>query len=346
MLKKTAISVMMLSVFGLTGCDVIKSMTQKAPTCNDTTVLETLEENLRKKILDATKAQLQFSQGNVDVGLIKEAVNHLKINLDDVQDGHKEKAKNLCQASLTIGLHQTLLERAEATRKAKGELPLQDFAFRQNIELIATQVQHELHYSTALDNEKVKVELEKADELQEFVAKIIVNASEQPNSAPKTSTITASTPVPVASVATPTVTPASAPVAKVVTPNTQNPTDKTIGPAGTAQKPVEKPVTKEIDSDAVGQAELAKIQREQAKAKAQLEFKRKEFNTLWNSASTEAQESLVDDQKQWVKDRDATCTAEAQEAEPAYQETERMRCQARLLGERYYEVKEYFANYE
>lgn len=344
MLKKTLISVLVCSTITLAGCDKIKSMSQKAPLCNDTTVLETLEENLRKQVLDATKAQLQFTQVSTDVGLIKEAVNHLKINIDEIGNPQKgaDSHKNVCEAKLTIGLHKTLLERAEAVRKAKGELPLQDFAFRQNIELIATQIQHDLTYNTTLDNEKVKVELEKAEELQEFIAKIIVDASEQPKSeqAPSPASSVTNTPVPVvASITTVT------PVASVATPaktatktDNQTPT-KAIGPAG------EKP-SATVDTDAISQAEMSKIEREKAKAKAQLDFKRKEFNTLWNSATPEAQESLLDDQKQWVKDRDETCLAEAHEAEPAYQETERMRCQARLLGERYYEVKEYFDNYE
>lgn len=350
MLKKTLVSIMVCSTIMLAGCDAIKSLSQKAPLCNDATVLETLEETLRKQVLDATKAQLQFSQANTDVGLIKEAVNHLKINLDEISNPQKgaDSHKNVCEAKLTIGLHKTLLERAEVVRKAKGELPLQDFAFRQNIELIATQIQHDLTYNTLLDKEKIKVELEKSEELQEFIAKIIVDASEQPKNGQTSSPASSvsNTPVqPPASVATAIVTPS---VASITPANkndtktdtkTNTTTPKTVGPAG------EKPSTT-VDTDAVSQAEMSKIEREKAKAKAQLDFKRKEFNTLWNSATPEAQESLLDDQKQWVKDRDETCLAEAQEAEPAYQETERMRCQARLLGERYYEVKEYFENYE
>lgn len=344
MLKKTLVSILVCSTITLAGCDAIKSLSQKAPLCDDATVLETLEETFRKHVLDTTKAQLQFSQANTDVGLIKEAVNHLKINLDEISNPQKgaDSHKHVCEAKLTIGLHKTLLERAEVVRKAKGELPLQDFAFRQNIELIATQVQHDLTYNTALDKDKVKVELEKAEELQEFIAKIIVDASEQPKSEQALSPASSvtNTPVPVvASITTVTPVASVATSAKTATKtDTPSPT-KAIGPAG------EKP-SATVDTDAVSQAEMSKIEREKAKAKAQLDFKRKEFNTLWNSAASEAQESLLDDQKQWVKDRDETCLIEAQEAEPAYQETERMRCQARLLGERYYEVKEYFENYE
>lgn len=333
MFKKMVLTVLLFSTMILTGCDKIKSMTQKLPACDDSAVVEMLEENLRKQILDETKSQLQFNQGSVDVGLIKEAVSHLKIKFDDIstEQINKKEHKNLCQAKLTMGLNKTLLERAEAVRKAKGELPLQDFAFRQNIELIETQIQHDFAYATSIDNDKTKVDLGKASDLQTFVAKIILDASTQPKEVSKMPAV-ASTPTAIASVS----------VASIsdVTPK---PTATAIGPAGVTEKPS---ATASPANDDVGQAELAKIEREKAKAKAQLEFKRKEFNTLWQSASSEAQESLVDDQKQWVIDRDEICLAEAQEAEPAYQETERMRCQARLLGERFYEVKEYFDNYE
>lgn len=332
MLKKPLLTVFLLFTMTLTGCEKIKSMTQKLPACDDAVVLESLEENLRKQILAETKGQLQFWQGGVDIGLIKEGVNHLKISFDEIGNGQqndKNTNKNLCQAKLTMGVNKTLLERAEAFRKAKGELPLQDFAFRQNIELIETQIQHDLSYSTTMENDTVKVDLGKGGDLQTFVAKIIVDASSQADNTPKTDMV-ASTPTAVASVSS----------ASVATPTLSKPTTTAIGPAGMAEKPSASV------SDDVGQAELAKIEREKAKAKAQLDFKRKEFNTLWQSASIEAQESLIDDQKQWVIDRDETCLAEAQEAEPAYQETERMRCQARLLGERFYEVKEYFDNYE
>lgn len=336
MFKKILFSLMIFSTIAFSGCDKIKSFSQKLPACDDTAIVEMLDENLRKQILDATKSQLQFSQGGVDVGLIKEAVNHLKIHIDDISTEQKDTKdrKNLCQAKLTLGLNKTVLERAETVRKAKGELPLQDFAFRQNIELIETQIQHDLAYSTALEHEKAKVELGKSNDLQEFVAKIIVDASTQPNNTAKTATAVASTPTVVASVS-------MASITKPAEPTPKPSENKAIGPAGVAEKP-----SATVDSEEIGQAELAKIEREKAKAKAQLDFKRKEFNTLWQSASSEAQASLVEDQKQWVIDRDETCLAEAQEAEPAYQETERMRCQARLLGERYYEVKEYFDNYE
>lgn len=337
MLKKSVFALALVSALGLTGCDKIKAMTQKTVACNDPVALELIEEQLQKDILSATKNYLQFNNNNVDIALIKQAVSHLKVSVDNIGNGEKDgnSSKNICTGELIVGLNKSMLERAEEVRKANGELPIQDFAFRQDIELLGTQVQHQLKYSTQPTDtaDKVSVELMDVNNLQEFIAKIIVDASQQGDLSPVENTASA-----VAS--TPTV--ASVVVASAPTP-TVPPTPSAVGPAGTTADDEAEP---EIDTEAISQAELAKIKREQAKAKAQVDFKRKEFNELWNSASAEAQESLTDDQKQWVIDRDATCTEEAQDAEPAYQETVRMQCVARLLGERYYEVKEYFNNYE
>ena len=76
-----------------------------------------------------------------------------------------------------------------------------------------------------------------------------------------------------------------------------------------------------------------------------MDYKRNEFNTLWKSASTSAQESLTDNQKQWVKYRNESCIDEAKNAEAVRQEIVRMECITKMLGERYYEVKNYFDSY-
>lgn len=351
MFKKTLISLLMISTFSLTACDKIKAMTEKTVACNDPAVLDSIEATLQKQILAETKNYLQYTDVNTDVGLIKQAVSHLKMSVDDIGNPQKapDSSKNLCNATLVIGLNNELLQRAEANRKANGELPIQDFAFRQDVDLMGNQLQKAVTYSTqpTTTPDKPTVELTNVADLQTFVAKIIVDASQQPNSmnqATKIASTVASTSIVASAVIAPAPGVASAPT----NPNTATPNPSTVGPAGQARAEADKVDNHqaEFDSQAVSKAEMLKLAKEKAKAQAQVDFKRKEFNQLWNSASPDAQALLTDDQKQWVADRDEACISEAQEAEPAEQETVRLQCVARKLGERYYEVKEYFDNYE
>lgn len=90
---------------------------------------------------------------------------------------------------------------------------------------------------------------------------------------------------------------------------------------------------------------MAEIQAEQEKVKATMDFKRQEFNKMWGKAPKDAQDSIAEDQVEWVKKRDEICVEEAKEAEPEYQEIVRMKCITRMLGDRYYEVKSYFDNW-
>lgn len=98
-------------------------------------------------------------------------------------------------------------------------------------------------------------------------------------------------------------------------------------------------------SEVKSAADKAAAAAEQAKVKAEMDYKRSEFNKMWGRASKEAQDSITYDQKDWVEWRDEVCVEEARSAEPARQEIVRMQCITRLLSDRYYEVKEYFDNY-
>ena len=112
---------------------------------------------------------------------------------------------------------------------------------------------------------------------------------------------------------------------------------KKYGPAAASNTSVP-----ETDDNAANQQIIAITRR----ANAEVAQKRQTFNQMWQSASPEAQASLTDAQKQWVKERDEQCASEAQQADAGYEEYTRLQCVGRMLDERYTQVKSYFEDYD
>lgn len=303
----------------LVSCDKAKSLTKKSVDCNDPIATDLVKSMVQKNILSATKEYLQDAQSATDSSIIRATVNQLKIAISDVRTSKKdpESTKNFCVGTLKVSMNSDLVSTADFVRKYYGQQPVKESAFQQDLELDANTISYNLEYAVQPtdDGEKVFADLQNGQELQSFIANVVVDAS-QKNSV-----------------------------------QSQKAQDvKTIDDAN-AQTAVANLNASVVAATAAANAateassNLAAIAAEQQKVKAQMDYKRKEFNKLWNSASEEARNSLEANQKQWVEDRDSTCISEAQQADPERQEITRMQCITRLLGERYYEVKKYFDDY-
>lgn len=326
------------SIIGLTGCDKIKAITQKGVDCNDELAITQLQSVFQKGMLSASKEFLlsQANDGSLNGASIRATLNQMRLSLDDIRTNKQETkgTKKSCVGLLTVNIPPDVVSRANFVRNYYEDLEIKEEAFQRDFDIEVNKIHYEIKYSVQPtdDRENVVVELLNGQDLQSFIADIAVEANQKENIQNK-------------------ITQNVKELAQEDETNNAETSNEEINEEDTTEsrRPVKRPQnssTEAEEDDTIAEEDISEISRQQAQAKAEMDYKRREFNNMWNTASVEAQESLVDDQKEWVAERDRICLAEAQEAEPVYQEITRMQCITRMLSERYYEVKEYFDNYE
>lgn len=331
---KSFLCISLLSAtLGLSGCDKIKSLIEKDSGCGDAMALVAVQSQFEKGVLSATKGYAQDADVNIDT--LRGMISQLKANIEDIRTQSEKKS---CAGTLKLTLSSDMLTRADAVRQSRGDKPIKEVAFGQDFNLDGNNVSQdvEYHLQPTDDGKKVVATLDNVRNLQSFLARLVVDASQKPLNTQDT-TIVASTVV---------ITPAASQPAIVA--STPKPTPpKAIGSAAAKQNEQDDPSDSQSANQASDEADMSDAQANAlAAAQARLNARRKQFNDMWNQASPEAQESLTDDQKNWVEERDATCQGEAESAKAGYEEITRLQCMSRMLSERYSEVQEYFDNYE
>lgn len=306
-------------ILSLVGCDKISALTQKSVDCTDPAAVDLVKTTFQKAVLNATKDSVQNSN-NTDSANLRATINQITLLLDDIRTSKKDpqSTKNFCVGSLKATINADVISRANFVREHYSNKLVADDAFVQGIDFDANHTSYDIEYAVQPtdDGKKVFVELQNGTELASFLANVVIDASQKND-----------------------------------VQNQKSQQIKELAKAEATQKQQQQEAADAAAAaTAIAQQEaqdsLAAISAEQEKIKAQLDFKRKEFNTLWKSASADAQSSLTDDQAEWVKKRDEICIEKAKAATPERQEIVRMQCVTKLLGERYYEVKKYFDNYK
>lgn len=337
-------------VTALGGCDQIKHLVEKPVGCGDADSVRALQDKFKADVSAASKMYLS-ADSDINRQILTKLLNQLKIDLDQIQD--QPNASYRCSARVNLTLPKSLLERANETRAARGDDSVAKAAAAQDIQLAGIEPYQTIEYTpTASDNNKIHINLSNARNVQNFLASLLVDASQTPydesavyidtdDHAPNTISDDVAT--------GPNATGDYAHHADgdAMPDGQDDEYDETSTPAPTAPKkygPAAASNTSvpETDDNAANQQIIAITRR----ANAEVAQKRQTFNQMWQSASPEAQASLTDDQKQWVKERDEQCASEAQQADAGYEEYTRLQCVGRMLDERYTQVKSYFEDYD
>ncbi|EGK08813.1 lysozyme inhibitor LprI family protein [Psychrobacter sanguinis] len=299
------------SLLLVVGCDKIPGMGLGGKSkieCSDPNAKNLVIESLQKSINSSAKGYAASFDKPTSGASIRASVNQLKMNLDNIRttQDDPQSTKNFCKGTLTVTVPSKLIQNADITREYNGEYDVKEDAYQQDLELDANTVNYEIEYSVQPTDD----------------GEVIFVESQNGNDL-------------------------STFLAYVVVDADQknNVKGKKVVEAKQEAKRVSATQSAADSAAAAAASALAATAAEQAKVKAEMDYKRSEFNKLWGKASKEAQASIEYDQKEWVEWRDQVCVDEARGAEPARQEIVRMQCITRLLSDRYYEVKEYFDNY-
>lgn len=310
-MQKNLLKMAVLStVLAVVGCDKVseKIAGKSKIECSDPDAKNLVIDSMQKAINSSAKGYASSFEKPTSGSSIRAGINQIKMNLDHIRTSQDDpqSTKNFCKGTLTVTLPAKLIQNADITREYNGEVDVQEDAYQQDIELDANKIDYEMEYSVQPTDDGEVIFVESQNGSDlAMFLAYVLVDADQKNHVKGKKVVEAKQ------------------EAKKVS-ETQSAADKAAAAAASA---------------------LAATAAEQAKVKAEMDYKRSEFNKLWGKASKEAQDSLEYDQKDWVEWRDEVCVDEARSAEPARQEIVRMQCITRLLSERYYEVKEYFDNY-
>lgn len=299
------------STLAFLGCDQISSTVDIGKTkmeCSDPYTTASVIEALQDSInLDAKSYNNAFDTKAMGSG-IRASVKQLGMDISYVRTTQEDpqSTKNFCAGTLEVTIPVDIIEKADFTRQYYNELDVEDAAYEEGFNLDSNILTYALEYWVQPTDDG------------EFFFVETQNGSDL-----------------------------STFLATVVVDANQKSNiqkQKAVQSKAAAQAAIE---AEKARSEAAAKAKsaMAATAAEQAKVKAEMDYKRSEFNKMWGRASKEAQDSITYDQKDWVEWRDEVCVEEAKTAEPARQEIVRMKCITRLLSDRYYEVKSYFDNY-
>lgn len=317
MKQRLSLILALAATLGLTSCDKIPG-TSSTPEvqCGSETAVDLVKELFQDGIESNTKSIAKNQDIRIDSAGLRANISQVNTKLDNVRTDKSDpqSTKKFCVATLTAKLDSDLVTRANFVREYYGMSGVNEDAFEQDIDMDANTISYELEYTVQPtdDGEKVFGRLENGSEVISFVATAIIDAMQRND---------------------------------VRALKAQDNKNIAIN-AGAEREAAASAQIAATEAYTEASNEMASIATEQAKVKATMDFKRSEFNKLWKSASEETRQSLMDNQREWVENRDEICTDRAREAEAARQEIVRMECITELLGDRYYELKEYIDAYD
>ncbi len=318
---KLAVAVSLPILIGLNACDKsINVVSDNTVKCGDESSLELVKSLLE----DNTQSYVKNIANNEDVVIdgsaLRASTSQIKFNLEDVRTSKTDpnSTKIFCVAALSTVLDSETINRANFVNDYYGQADIHEKAFQQDIDMDGNVISYSIEYSIQPtdDGSNIYGQLQNGSELIDFISTEIVNSLQKNY------------------------------VQAMKTQEQKDDIEREVSERKAMEAEAEVIAEAEAIADAEATNELVNVSTEKAKAKATMDFKRNEFNELWSSASTETRESLAEGQKEWVVERDEICLSRAQEAEVAWQEVVRMECISELLGDRYYQVKEYIDLYD
>ena len=318
---KWAVALSLPILVGLSGCDKgLDFISSKGVKCGDEDSLALVKSLLEDSAQSSVKSIASNEGVVIDSAALRASTSQIKFDLADVRTSKTDpnSTKVFCVAALSTTMDSDTIDRADFVSAYYGEDTVNQKAFQQDIDMDGNSINYSIEYSVQPtdDGKNVYGQLQNGSELLDFVGTAVVYAL-QKNSV-------------------------QAMKAQEKKSDAENALAQRIAMAEEAASIA----AAEAEASVEAASELADISVEKAKAKATMDFKRNEFNELWKSASADTRASLAEGQKEWVAERDEACLSQAQEAELAWQEVVRMQCVSEMLGERYYQVKEYIDAYD
>lgn len=184
--KKSLVALSLITALGLSACDQIPMGKAKVQ-CNDDASKQHIQQIFVDSIQEKAKAEIkQIVQDGlqVDLGRLSSLMSQVRVSINDVRTTHSDEksSKQLCEATLEVGLPASLIEEADMARGLMEQENIQQQAILDDLKFENNTLTYNMVYNVQPtdDGKKIYGAIENASRASSFVSEIITDILRKP----------------------------------------------------------------------------------------------------------------------------------------------------------------------
>lgn len=172
------------SMFFISGCDKVQSITGSSVKCDNETAKQLVVESFSKTVGDVAalrvKELVDSENITIDMGKLRSTLQQITFNVNDVRTNNSDPNSNkqYCVTEFVVKIPDQMIKDADAARAIYDENNVAQSAILSDLSFEANQLKKEIEYlvQPTDDGKKVYVTLENPDALAYFVRDIAVDS--------------------------------------------------------------------------------------------------------------------------------------------------------------------------
>ena len=172
------------SMFFISGCDKVQSITGSSVKCDNETAKQLVVESFSKTVGDVAalrvKELVDSENITIDLGKLRSTLQQITFNVNDVRTNNSDPNSNkqYCVTEFVVKIPDQMIKDADAARAIYDENNIAQSAILSDLSFESNQLKKEIEYlvQPTDDGKKVYVTLENPDALAYFVRDIAVDS--------------------------------------------------------------------------------------------------------------------------------------------------------------------------
>ena len=172
------------SMFFISGCDKVQSITGSSVKCDNETAKQLVVESFSKTVGDVAalrvKELVDSENITIDMGKLRSTLQQITFNVNDVRTNNSDPNSNkqYCVTEFVVKIPDQMIKDADAARAIYDENNIAQSAILSDLSFESNQLKKEIEYlvQPTDDGKKVYVTLENPDALAYFVRDIAVDS--------------------------------------------------------------------------------------------------------------------------------------------------------------------------
>ena len=172
------------SMFFISGCDKVQSITGSSVKCDNETAKQLVVESFSKTVGDVAalrvKELVDSENITIDMGKLRSTLQQIAFNVNDIRTNNSDPNSNkqYCVTEFVVKIPDQMIKDADAARAIYDENNIAQSAILSDLSFESNQLKKEIEYlvQPTDDGKKVYVTLENPDALAYFVRDIAVDS--------------------------------------------------------------------------------------------------------------------------------------------------------------------------
>lgn len=172
------------SMFFISGCDKVQSITGSSVKCDNETAKQLVVESFSKTVGDVAalrvKELVDSENITIDMGKLRSTLQQITFNVNDIRTNNSDPNSNkqYCVTEFVVKIPDQMIKDADAARAIYDENNIAQSAILSDLSFESNQLKKEIEYlvQPTDDGKKVYVTLENPDALAYFVRDIAVDS--------------------------------------------------------------------------------------------------------------------------------------------------------------------------